>query len=107
MTAYPIPENHAHWWLTTWKAYNRLHAVPEAALTVEAHRHAIDDGEPVVRRTACGRTLSLTYPGLFSRFSLPRCVPCCRRLGIPIGPGTPVNEAAERRLAKQTGGGNG
>ncbi|MEV0231616.1 hypothetical protein [Nonomuraea sp. NPDC050786] len=97
MTAYPIPENHGHWWLTTFKGWHRLHAVPGEALTVEAHREAIDGFEPYVRATACGRTLALTYAGMSSRFSMPRCAACCRALGIESGPGTPVNEAAEKR----------
>jgi|GEM_PF-3421569 len=97
MTAYPTPANSHHWWLTTFKGWRRLHAVPGDALTVEAHREAIDEGEPYVRTTACGRTLPLTYAGMFSRFSMPRCARCCDTLAIPRGDGTPVNEVAERR----------
>lgn len=101
MTAYPTPENFGHWWLTTMRGWDRLHAVPGDSLTVEEHREGIDYGEGVERRTVCGRTLLLTYAGVFSRFSMPRCEACCRKLGIPPGPGTPVNEAAEKRLAAE------
>lgn len=101
MTAYPIKENGFAWWLTTMRGWERLHAVPGESLTVEEHREGIDYGEGVERRTACGRLLLLTYAGVFSRFSMPRCESCCRKLGIPSGSGTPVNEAAEKRLAAE------
>ncbi len=101
MTAYPIPENASAWWLTTRRAWSRLHAVPGDSLTVEDHREGVDTGDGVERRTACGRTLRLVYAGMFSRFSMPRCESCCRKLGIPPGDGTPVNEAAEKRLAAE------
>ncbi|MEO3869355.1 hypothetical protein ABGB18_11035 [Nonomuraea sp. B12E4] len=83
--------------MTTFKGWHRLHAVPGDALTVEDHHAAIDAGEPYVRTTVCGRTLPLTYAGMVSRFSMPRCSACCEALGIPRGNGTPVNEAAEKR----------
>lgn len=92
MTAYPIEENTNCWWLTTRKAWNRLHAIPGDDITQEQHRAAIDYGDPLTRKAACGQTLDLTYPGLHSRFGLPRCAHCCRTLGIPTGNGTPVNE---------------
>lgn len=92
MTAYPRAENFGHWWLTTWTTWDRLHAVPGDTLTVADHRAAINACEPVRRRTACGREMDLTYAGLFSRFSMPRCAHCCRKLGIPPGHGTPCND---------------
>jgi hypothetical protein len=100
MTAFPISENYFCWWLTTQTAWNRLHAVPGDALTPEQMHDAIDQGEPNILRTACGRTLALTYAGIGSRLGMPRCAHCCRTLGIPAGNGTPVNEAWVKREAK-------
>lgn len=94
MTAHPVPENHLHWWLTTRTSWNRLHAIPGDTLTWDDIEEAIDEGEGVERQAACGSTLTLVYAGLGSRFSLPRCAHCCRKLGIPAGDGTPCNEAA-------------
>lgn len=101
MTAYPVEENGLHWWLATWKGSHHLHAVPAAAITTEQLHAARDECEPLTRKTACGRTLGLTYPGLGSRFGLPRCAHCCRTLGIPAGNGTPCNEygSNERKAA--------
>jgi hypothetical protein len=101
VTAFPIKENGFHWWLTTFKGWHRLHAVPGDALTVEDHRAGIDEGEPYIRTTACGRTLALTYAGLVSRFSMPRCAACCDAVGVPRGRGTPVNEASEKRVSAE------
>ncbi|MFI6883391.1 hypothetical protein [Streptosporangium canum] len=99
MTCYPIPENHGMWWLTTSPGWRRLHAVPGDTLTVEEHRNQVDYAEPNIRAAACGRELPFVYPGMFSRFSMPRCAHCCRALNIAQGRGSPVNEAAEKRLA--------
>ncbi|MEV8639489.1 hypothetical protein AB0395_48590 [Streptosporangium sp. NPDC051023] len=101
MTAYPIPENHGHWWLTTRRSWSHLHAVPGGNLTPDDLHDSIDWADPLERQTACGPVLDLTYAGIGSRFSMPRCAHCCRTLGIPAGRGTPVNEAAEKRLAEE------
>lgn len=101
MTAYPTPENHGMWWLTTAAGWNRLHAVPETELTVEEMHAGRDEGEGDHLRTACGRSLHLLYPGVLSRLGLTRCWRCCRKLGIPKGNGTPCNEASRR--ARQGG----
>ncbi|MBB5784173.1 hypothetical protein [Nonomuraea jabiensis] len=42
--------------------------------------------------------MALTYAGMFSRFFTPRCAGCCHARGITTGPGTPVNEVAEKRI---------
>lgn len=97
MTGFPIKENAGCWWLTTWESWNRLHAVPGDTMTADEMHDAIDDGQPIERRTACGPVLGLTYAGLVSRFSMPRCAHCCKALGIPTGDGTPCNEKAEQR----------
>jgi hypothetical protein len=103
VSAYPIEANHGAWWLITRSGWNRLHAVPGGDLTPEQLHEAIDWGDPLIRRVACGPELSLAYPGLGSRFGMPRCVHCCATLGVPQGNGTPVNEAAEKRLAASAG----
>lgn len=103
MTAYPIGENAGHWWLTTRKEWNRLHAIPGDDITQEQHRAAIDYGDPLTRKAACGPTFDLIYPGMLSRFGLPRCAHCCRTLRIPAGPGTPCNENDSRDRAPATG----
>lgn len=95
MTAFPTDENHGHWWLTTFARWERLHAVPGDALTWDDLSEAIDHGEGVQRRAACGPELDLIYAGMISRFTLPRCSHCCRALGIPSGDGTPCNEKSE------------
>lgn len=96
MTAYPIEENVNCWWLTTRKKADRLHAIPGGDVTGENLRDAIDWIQPLIRKAACGRTLDLTYPGMSSRFGLPRCAHCCRALAIPAGLGTPCNENDSR-----------
>ncbi|WTW93650.1 hypothetical protein OG216_09790 [Streptomycetaceae bacterium NBC_01309] len=92
MTHHPTAENHHNWWLTAWGNWRRLHAVPAAVLTPEQHNEAIEEAEPIVRFAACGTRMRFAVPGMLSRFGKRRCVPCCRRLGIPGGRGTPVNE---------------
>lgn len=92
MTAYPVPDNANCWWLTTRATWKHLHAVPGDVVTPEQHQEAIDEGEPLTRTAVCGRTLDLAYPGISSRFGMPRCRDCCRVLGIPAGDGTPCNE---------------
>lgn len=97
MTAFPIPENHGVWWLTTFTKYDRLHAVPKTALDpadTDAFETLIEDHTALT--TICGITRPMDYAGMFSRFSLPRCAHCCRSLDIPRGKGTPVNEAAHQ-----------
>lgn len=41
--------------------------------------------------TVCGRRGRLAMPGIFSRMRAPRCLDCCRALGIPPGNGAPRN----------------
>lgn len=91
VTHHPTAENHGHWWLTAWGNWRRLHAVPAAELTKQEHRDRIDQGEAIVRFTACGSRIALAVPGMAWRFGARRCVPCCKRLGIPTGRGTPTN----------------
>ncbi|MEU8136080.1 hypothetical protein [Streptodolium elevatio] len=92
VTHHPTEANRSHWWLTAWGSWRRLHAVPADELTQQQHRDSIDRGDPIVRFTACGSRIALAVPGMGSRLSLRRCVPCCRRLGIRGGRGTPANE---------------
>ncbi|MGW7359434.1 hypothetical protein ACWGI0_23070 [Streptomyces sp. NPDC054802] len=91
MTAHPIPENAGHWWLVCGK-WRRLHGIPGETLTKEQLWDAIDVGERLAARAACGLRRRWDLPGLFSRLGRRRCVPCCRALGIPPGYGTPANE---------------
>lgn len=90
MTSYPTPANAGHWWLTppTW---NRLHAVPADAWDLErAERESEYMRLPAV--AACGQHAEWTMPGVLSRLGMPRCVWCCRTLGVPAGDGTPANQ---------------
>lgn len=97
MTAHPIEDNAGCWWLTTRTSWERLHAVPGDTITQDDLDSAIDDGGPLVRTAACGRSLDLTYAGLFSRYEMPRCAHCCRAFGIPNGNGTPCNEQSAKQ----------
>ncbi|HEY5990455.1 MAG TPA: hypothetical protein VIV12_29310 [Streptosporangiaceae bacterium] len=93
MTSHPTAANGFAWWLVTGK-WNRLHAVPGAAITRDQIEMAIEFGwrlEPTAT-ALCGLDASWTMPGTFSRLGLPRCAHCCRRLRIPPGNGTPANE---------------
>ncbi|MFG2679217.1 hypothetical protein [Streptomyces sp. NPDC048392] len=92
MTSHPIPENAGHWWLVSGK-WRRLHAIPSAAATPEQMRAAIDDARPPLGRSVCGMRRRWWMPGLISRLGRRRCTPCCTALGIPLGYGTPANEA--------------
>ncbi len=99
MTAFPVPGNHGHWWLTTILSWRCLHAIPAAAIDPadeEAVEELCEAPGPLLR-AVCGTTAHMTLPGVISRFSLPRCASCCRVLGIPGGRGTPVNQASEGR----------
>lgn len=93
MTAHPTPENAGVWWLVSGKE-RRLHGVPGPQISLEQMRTAIDDGEAVRARAACGMRRRWWYPGLFSRMARTRCTPCCQALGITAGCGTPVNETS-------------
>ncbi|MCP2339200.1 hypothetical protein [Actinomadura rupiterrae] len=95
MTAMPTADNHGHWWLTTFAARNRLHAVPATAPDPDDEDacEALRLNE-LTLTARCGVTTVMAWPGLFSRLSRPRCAHCCRALGIPRGHGTPGNEAA-------------
>lgn len=42
--------------------------------------------------TVCGKEGKVWMPGFLSRLSAPRCVACCRLLGIPKGSGAPYND---------------
>ncbi len=95
MTAFPVPGNASHWWLVTIASWRRLHAVPATLLDPddsEAFTELCEEG--ALFKAACGGTWPMTYPGVLSRYGLPRCATCCRALHIPPGKGTPVNEAA-------------
>lgn len=59
--------------------------------------------------TTCGIATTLFVPGLFSRMGMERCRPCCRKLGLPEGTGSPKNDDSlrpwvEARLAAATEG---
>lgn len=96
MTCHPIPDNANHWWLCCGK-WRRLHAIPGTAISREAMRDSIDENEPLPARAACGLRRGWRMPGLFSRLGLRRCTPCCLALAIPLGNGTPANEASLRK----------
>ena len=49
-------------------------------------------------RTLCGKEATVTRPGVFSRLGMPRCVRCCKLLGIPDGNGHPRNDKSLRPL---------
>ncbi len=90
MTSHPIAENAGHWWLCCGK-WRALHAIAGQAANPEAMRGLIDEGQPLLARSACGLRRDWWMPGLFSRLGRRRCVPCCQALGIPTGNGTPAN----------------
>ncbi len=104
MTGHPIPENHGHWWHTTWASWSRLHAIPGAAVTLEEHHEAIDQGAALDRVAACGLRAGFAYAGVLNRFGMPRCRRCCRALNIPPGYGTPCNEASLARREREAAG---
>ena len=56
-----------------------------------------DEDEPqrIVGRAACGRRLLWAMPGLTSRMGRPRCLVCCRMVGISPGNGAPFNEGLD------------
>jgi hypothetical protein len=99
VTAYPVPANRGHWWLTTQPAWSRLHAIPGHAINPadEDMMEALCGAPWPVLRAACGLEKPMTMPGVSSRLGMPRCGHCCRRLGLEAGNGTPANEAARGR----------
>jgi hypothetical protein len=101
MTAYPVDSNLGHWWLTTAASWNRLHAIPRGAVDPDDEDavEGLRGGPWPVLEAACGRWAEWTMPGVLSRLSQPRCILCCRRLGILPGNGTPGNEADRRERA--------
>ena len=79
-------------WRARWlvlPSWNRLHRVA-AIEWCDAEWHGHGTGT-----TLCGRTGSLSMPGIFSRMGLPRCAHCCRIAGIPRGDGAPSNSGIE------------
>jgi hypothetical protein len=56
-----------------------------------------DEDEPqrIVGRAACGRRLWWAMPGLTSRTARPRCVVCCRMVGVDPGDGAPYNAGVD------------
>ena len=97
MTSYPTERNHGMWWLTPWKRWNRLHAIPREAID-PGDEEALEDlrAEGITTKAACGITTRWAWPGLFSRLGKDRCAHCCRALGIPVGYGTPGNETSRK-----------
>jgi hypothetical protein len=93
VTSHPVPENHGQWWLCAGR-WKNLHAIAGELLTGEQMRAAIDHAEPIVLPAACGLERPWVMPGMGSRLGLRRCERCCRALGIPLGYGTPANEAS-------------
>lgn len=92
----PLPLPNDDNWRSRWLQLpvgDRLHRVSEIAWEDE-------DGERYGHgTTVCGRRGHLRMPGIFSRMWLPRCVHCCRLLGIPEGDGAPYNTDEEWRRA--------
>ena len=79
-------KNQWHWrWmvLPSWRVLHRV-----ASGVVE------EDEFVGVRKgvTVCGLRGTLQMPGIFSRMGRPRCVHCCKRLGVPQGNGAPYNQ---------------
>lgn len=97
VTSYPTADNLGMWWLTSWKGWDRLHAVPREALDPD-DEDALEDlrVEGLETTARCGITTLMAWPGVFSRLGMTRCAHCCRRLGIPTGNGTPGNEKHRR-----------
>lgn len=83
-------------WLVLGENGDRLHRIATPELDVWAGDY---DGEWGVLhgQAVCGRGGAFLMPDLFSRLGLPRCVDCCRRLGIPAGEGAPFNTQEEWR----------
>jgi len=95
VTSYPIEDNLGHWWLTTSKGWNRLHAIPAEVIPMDDEDAVEDLRSGGVTTTArCGVTTRYSWPGVFTRLGCDRCAHCCRVLGIPAGHGTPGNEKA-------------
>jgi len=95
MTSYPTPGNASCWWLVTVRSWNRLHAIPRAAVDPDDEDavEALCGGPWPVLTALCACTAEWTMPGVFSRMGMARCGHCCRKLGITAGPGTPANAA--------------
>ena len=74
---------------------DRLHAV--ARLTNE---DTVEDDWYGVGFTECGLGGDLHIPGLFSRMSVPRCIRCCERTGMPQGDQSPKNIDECRPIAE-------
>lgn len=95
MSAHTIAE----WdWVYT-PAGRRLHHAATIEDPAEFEREATSNG-----LTTCGVEATLMIPGIMSRLAMPRCKPCCDRLGIPAGTGSPKNDPelrpwVEARLA--------
>ena len=75
-------------WMVTG-GWNRLHYVPgnhDDAWWDEATDLGIDG------TSACGLTTRWHIPGVLARMGRPRCIHCCRSIGIPRGDGCPIND---------------
>lgn len=80
-TAAPVELSHREWLYTA--TGERLHYIATPP---------DENAEPGI--AACGRSARWYIPGLLSRLGMPRCIPCCKRIGIAPGNGTPANERA-------------
>jgi hypothetical protein len=80
----------------------RLHAVPADAVDADDD-DALEEfsSEGVEATAACGLTTRWAWPGVFSRLGKPRCMHCCRALGIPPGDGTPANGKAREARTEE------
>lgn len=85
--------------ISTWR---QLAEVDWLVVEDEEHLHAfgrsedpaateVDWGGPGV--TVCGLTGWLSIPGLFTRMGETRCSACCEATGMPVGVGSPKNDA--------------
>lgn len=50
--------------------------------------------------TECGIETDLHIPGMFTRAGAPRCIHCCRIVGMPEGNGSPKNDDACRPIVR-------
>lgn len=77
---------------------DKLHAVWMGSIRIEETLARLDEAEPALAHTACGRYSTLSIPGPLTRMGAMRCRQCCTVTGLPQGKGSPKNDAAIRRL---------
>ncbi len=83
--AHYLPYLHKNDWILRWVYLGNYGTVLHRVTT------EIKNGQAKILCSANNTEFIVVEPGFFGRTSAPRCIRCCKALGIPQGIGAPYN----------------